>query len=267
MEARKLSFLKSWFENYVKQFYSNDEKIKANIILKENHTYRVLNLCKQIASSENLGETDINLACAIGLLHDLGRFKQFVKYKTFRDDKSENHAKLGIKVLEEENVLNEIDPKEKNIIKTAISMHNIRKLPHNLSDKKLFYSKLVRDADKLDIWYVVICYYKNLEKNSYQAIGNYISKSHNYTQSIVKSFFNKEMIKYTDVKTISDSKILRLSWIYDLNFSYSYNYLYKKKYIDTIINTLPNNDTTKKIRMNIKIYLQEKFQSSKKETL
>lgn len=37
----------------------------------------------------------------IGLFHDVGRFYQFTVYRTFNDALSENHAKLGLKVIKD----------------------------------------------------------------------------------------------------------------------------------------------------------------------
>ena len=42
------------------------------------------------------------VAEAIALFHDVGRFPQYARYKTFRDSISTNHAALGASVLFEQ---------------------------------------------------------------------------------------------------------------------------------------------------------------------
>ena len=86
--------LKNRFEQYVKQFASPDPNIQAALDLKQAHTRRV---CEAIV---DIGE-DLLMAEATALLHDIGRFEQFRRYKTFSDARSENHALLGVKVIQE----------------------------------------------------------------------------------------------------------------------------------------------------------------------
>ncbi|MBQ5734930.1 MAG: HD domain-containing protein, partial [Lachnospiraceae bacterium] len=62
--------VKQVFSEYVENYNSKDEKIK----LKIDHTYRVSELCEQIAISNSLNEEDVDIAWLTGMLHDIGRF-------------------------------------------------------------------------------------------------------------------------------------------------------------------------------------------------
>ena len=86
---------KKVFDDYVKNYNSNDEKIK----LKIDHTYRVSDLCEKIALSLGMNNEDVDIAWLTGLLHDIGRFEQVKRYGTFNDPKSVDHAKLGSSIL------------------------------------------------------------------------------------------------------------------------------------------------------------------------
>jgi HD superfamily phosphodiesterase len=97
--------LKAWFKDYVRSFHSEDTLILQNVRLKEEHTSRVCENSSRIAISEKLDEEDYYLAVTIALLHDIGRFEQISKYKTFHDSESENHALLGVRVLRSAGVL------------------------------------------------------------------------------------------------------------------------------------------------------------------
>ena len=59
--------VKEVFKKYTDAYDISDEKIK----LKIYHTYRVADLCEQIAKSENLSESEVALAWLLGMLHDL----------------------------------------------------------------------------------------------------------------------------------------------------------------------------------------------------
>jgi putative nucleotidyltransferase with HDIG domain len=99
--------IESWFENYTKQFKSQEKNYNQNINLKKEHTYQVCNEITRLGKSINLNKEDLTLAQTIALLHDVGRFEQYDRYGTFADCKFEEHAQLGVKILSQKNVLKE----------------------------------------------------------------------------------------------------------------------------------------------------------------
>ena len=90
-----------WMNDYMKSFYSDDDEVQLGIVLKEKHTGYVTSNARQLAEHLRLEEHDVALAEIVGLFHDVGRFAQYSKYKTFNDAESEDHADLGAQVLEE----------------------------------------------------------------------------------------------------------------------------------------------------------------------
>ena len=86
------------FLAYVRSFDPDVPRIR----LKQEHSLRVSALCAQLARRKGWCETEIALARQIGLLHDIGRFRQVVQYGTFVDGASVSHAALGAKILFEE---------------------------------------------------------------------------------------------------------------------------------------------------------------------
>jgi len=97
---------------------------------------------------------------AIALFHDVGRFEQYVRYSTFRDDISGNHAALGVKVLKEEGVLVKVPEEERRAVYLAISLHNVFRVPSSIKDRDLISMRLIRDADKPDICRIYAEYFK-----------------------------------------------------------------------------------------------------------
>ena len=141
------------FLEYVQNYDLNNENIKR----KEQHSLRVMAISKKIAEELKLSEEEIKLATLIGLLHDIGRFEQYTKWKTFSDRISTNHGVLGSKILEEKNFIRTFVTENKydEIIKKAIINHNKYQIDENLNETELLYSKIIRDADKIDILYEV----------------------------------------------------------------------------------------------------------------
>lgn len=83
------------FQEYVSKFNGKQGRIK----LKIDHIKRVAEISEMLAKYLKLNEEQIRLAKAIGIFHDIGRFKQVEMYNTFSDKDSVNHAKLGVKIL------------------------------------------------------------------------------------------------------------------------------------------------------------------------
>ncbi|CEG12874.1 Putative domain HDIG-containing protein (fragment) [groundwater metagenome] len=102
------------------------------------HTYRVYRNITYISKSLNLKEEEINLAKAVALFHDIGRFEQLKQYKTFLDGKSESHSEIGLKILYEKGILNRTE--EREILITAIKFHNVREIPKNLNTEELSFA-------------------------------------------------------------------------------------------------------------------------------
>ncbi|MBS1112207.1 MAG: metal-dependent phosphohydrolase, sub domain, partial [Nitrospirae bacterium] len=129
MTGDDLTSLKKWFSEYKGSFLGSNEDDNRNVRLKEEHTENVCANIREIAKSLPLPFEKIILAETIALFHDIGRFPQYEKYKTFQDGKSVNHGVLGAKILQEKNVLNGFPEREKDLIINAVKFHNVFQIP------------------------------------------------------------------------------------------------------------------------------------------
>ncbi len=257
MNADDISFFHKWFNHYVKGFYSKDQKIQENIRLKEKHTLRVCENILLIGSALNLDSNELYLARTIALFHDLGRFEQFKKHHTFNDSQSVDHALLGVQILKRENALYHLAKEEQSLIFKAIRYHNVRKLPTNEDNKCLFYAKLIRDADKLDIWYVVTKYYEKCKLDN-PILDFGLPDTSEYSRHLIESILNCKIINIEKLKTLNDLKLMQISWVFDINFLPTFVLIKNRKYLDKIIKTLPETDKIQKIKRRIEDYLNEK---------
>lgn len=247
----------NWFKAYVKNFYGEEKVVNQNIELKEKHTLNVARHAANIARSLNLTEEEVNTAEIIGLFHDIGRFEQFKTYKTFKDDLSENHAALGIKVLEENKILKDLDDSSQKIIIKAIGLHNTKELPSNLDEEEALYCKLIRDADKLDIFRVVIEYEKERQNNPNPAIDN-LPFTLGYNKELLKDIILNKKISNNSLENYNDRKLYELGWITDLNFAFSLRYIKEKNILKSLINCLPEDEEINKVSKYLEGYI-EKF--------
>src|SRR3972149_2809827 len=159
MTKSDLIFFRSWFSDFCRSFYSAHEEDQRNILLKETHTHNVCENMRHLAGELPLKNEEVLLAEAAALFHDIGRFPQYAEHKTFRDASSVNHAALGARILVEKGVLAGLSQKEQGLILAAVRFHNAFTLPDIADKEALLCLKLIRDADKLDIWRVFVEYY------------------------------------------------------------------------------------------------------------
>ncbi|HID19998.1 MAG TPA: HD domain-containing protein [Methanophagales archaeon] len=253
------AFFHSWFRNYVKSFYTEDPKAQQNIRLKEEHTLRVCNEILRLGKALNLNKNALCLAETIALFHDIGRFEQFKTYCTFDDRMSENHATLGLKVLKATNILSRLTKTEQTIVYNAIQYHNVRKVPDNADEIAELHSKLIRDADKLDIWYVVTNYYMERHRHRNPALELELPDTSEYSLCFIDDILNNRVSNSHDLKTFNDMKLLQLGWIFDINFTQTFLYIQQRQIIEKIITALPDTDDIRKIQTHLKYYLEKRI--------
>lgn len=239
MEPNELLHLKGWFTAYCRGFYAKNEADNRNFSLKEIHTQHVCENMNLLTGSLKLPLNERITAEAIALFHDVGRFEQYRRYSTFRDDISENHAALGVKILKEESVLAKIPEEERQSIYQAISLHNVFRFPSSANDRDLLFTRLIRDADKLDIWRIFVEYYMQPETERASAVGLGFPDLPGCSPEVLDCLERREMVNLTELKSLNDFKLLQLSWVFDLNFSASFRLALDRGYIDGLSMTLP----------------------------
>lgn len=247
--------LEEAFKEYVKNYNPEDKQVK----LKIHHIERVANLARKMAEKLNLSEEDIQLAELIGLLHDIGRFEQIRLYHTFVDRKSVNHGELGAKILFEDGLIrNFIETDEfDEIIKKAIINHNRGKIEDGLTKRQLLHSKLVRDADKTDIFYLLIT---GDEKTVWEVEN---MNNETVTDEIFREFIEDKHIDYKNIQTGGDRLVAHFAYIYDLYFRTTFTIFKEKNYVEKLYNrfNFTNKDTAEKFKIieeKAKQYIEEK---------
>lgn len=240
MNRKHLTYLKKWFTDYVADFYTDDPVNNSTIRLKEKHTEGVCRNMIFLGNALGLSDQDIILAEIMGLFHDIGRFKQYAVYGTFKDMDSENHAMLGLRQMAAHKVLAGCNRDEKRWIAKAIAFHNTMTIPEDQDERTLLFIRLLRDADKLDIWRVFIDYYKVRDKQLNAAVEIGLPDDPAFSPSVIAALNNGRFARIQDLKTLNDFKLLQISWVFDLNFIPSFRAVKEREYIEKIEATLPN---------------------------
>lgn len=253
-----LTCFRDWFSSFCRSYYLDDENDQRNISLKETHTHHVRENIIALARGESLDANGVKIAEAVGLFHDVGRFPQYSKYRTFSDAISVNHGLLGATVLQEQRLLERLPEPERDIIIGAVKFHNAFAIADIADARTILFLKLVRDADKLDIWRVFIEYYEAPENERAGAVALGLPDLPTCSPEIFSSIHKREVVSLAGLKTLNDFKLLQLSWIFDLNFRTSFRLLLERDYISRIAATLPQNDDVLASVADIRAYAQER---------
>ena len=235
--------LKNWFEDYTSGFYSDEPMVQQNMMLKAEHTRRVCEVILIIGGSLDLSSEDLSIAEICALLHDIGRFEQYKQYRTFLDHKSKDHAALGADVIQNLHVLDSIEPETAEVIVRTVKFHNHLVLPENQTLRGLLFLKLLRDADKVDIWRVVTEYYHRSGNQRNRSIELDLPDEPQVSDAVYDALMNETLVQMADLKTLTDLKLLQMGWVYDLNFPMTFRIVQKKRVLESIRDALPTSSS------------------------
>jgi putative nucleotidyltransferase with HDIG domain len=258
MNPRDLQTLKTWFAEYCASFATSVADDQRNYDVKQQHTAEVCANSVLIARELGMSEQDLLLAEAIGLFHDLGRFPQYRDYRTFNDSVSANHAALGARVLLEEGVLNMLPKPEQHMIVRSVALHNVFTLPTDLDDRSLQFVKIIRDADKLDIWRVFIEYYAKEKTDQASAVALGLPDNGNWSDKALAALKSGSMVNKNVLASLNDFKLLQLSWAYDLNFPVSFRLMQERGIIDKLESVLPADSGIKEAVACVRAYVGDR---------
>ena len=239
------------FTEYTARYDVQDPKVD----LKIRHTHRVAALCEKIAGSQNCSDREIDFAWLSGMLHDVGRFEQLRNFGTFIDARSVDHAGLSADLI-----FGNVDGKdiyypqslrtyveeclssrERMWIEQIIRWHNAYELPDGLSKEEIFFSNVLRDADKIDILKV------NMETPIEQIynVSTEELKNSEVTPEVMEAFEAKRTILRSLKKTPVDHVVGHIALVFGLVFPESVRIVKEQGYLEKLLYFQSENEKTK----------------------
>ena len=256
----------NWQDEHIASFADNDEDVRNAFSLKKEHIDYVRRNAKELAEHLKLSEHLIDLAELIGLCHDLGRFTQYDKYKTFNDSVSVDHALLAVKIFDTCPYKKELPWADLFLMQFAIMNHNKKKIEEIVDmdgedvqkSDAIILAKIIRDADKLDIYRVLNPYLTGDNAKGAPTFVN-ADASKDASDKFIELFVEGRQADYREIKTHGDRKLVRLLWVYDINYAWTIKKLDVTGYIDNIVESLyPKNE-----RMNLGIKRLREYMAEK----
>lgn len=240
MEQAELEQIQAWFDGYTSGYHDLDPEGLAHIRLKEEHTAKVVETTALLAAGERLTPPEARLAAAVALLHDVGRFSQYRHWRTFRDSDSDNHARLGLEVIRQQRVLEHLGADEQLLIEEAVRFHNLLALPSQFKSPTDRYIRLIRDADKLDIWRVFEEYFQQPPAKRARAVGLGLpDRPDEVTADCLAALRDGVVVRLETARVLNDFILLQLSWAYDLNVPSAFRLLQERGYLLKLAALLP----------------------------
>lgn len=202
------------FAGYTRNYDSSDPHIALKIL----HTHKVTQIMDKLCELENTPEDLAYLCFLAALCHDLGRFEQARIYHTFIDADSIDHAELSAKLLKEGPFLDHISPEDKKAVITAVRNHSRFAIEEGLDDKTLYLSRILRDADKLDIFRVFAT--EDLEVSCNGSLEQ--ASRETISDPVYEAVMNHHAVLKSDRKTSLDIWTTFLGFFFDFNFDSSF---------------------------------------------
>lgn len=219
---------------------------REHIDLKRDHSLRVHALASRIVAREGLAPVTLHLAAA--LLHDVGRFPQYERFRTYRDDESVDHGEEGARFLRESGFLADFSTLERDAVIEAVRLHNKRELPAGMDPLVRSLCVTVRDADKLDIVPVVLSrMMPGGPRDGIITLG-LDDDPGAWTESVAEAVAAGESPAYTDMRYVNDFKLLLASWGPMLVHGASRDIYAGRGYLDTLFSLLPQTARFAKLR-------------------
>jgi hypothetical protein len=230
--------LEGWFRDFVSGYGQGGPRNRAAIEMKVEHSWRVADNMSSLAEGASLHWADPFLARAIGVLHDTGRFPQYQRYGTFRDPVSVNHGGLGAEVLGESGVLEALTPEDRQALLASVKYHNTLGLPA-MEHGPMRYLRLIRDADKIDVWRVLAEHYSRPAGERLEAVEQGLSESPGCSPEVVECLEEGRVVPNAMARNSNDMRLHYVSWVYDMNYPASCRLALERGDLGRIASGLP----------------------------
>ncbi len=229
------------FAEYTRNYNPEDIMISLKII----HTYKVADICEKIAKSLDLSAGDVDFCWLSGMLHDIGRFEQAKRYGTFSDARSVDHAEFGADLLFGKDRLIDRFTDDRSLdetLETVIREHNKLKVKEDVTGKTLVFCNVLRDADKVDIFRVMIeTPMDELFGQSMEALLN-----SGVTPGVMDQVLEHRAVSRATTKTAADHHIGHIALAFELVYPKSREITLEQGYFYQMFDFPSKNETMQK---------------------
>lgn len=244
LDAKEDAALAGRFEAYGRSYFTGDETHDFHLRLKMEHTANVLAHAREIAateadfSPEGHGRDAARALTLAALFHDVGRFEQYARYKTFADPLSCNHGSLGASIVRKEGFLDRESPEIRRLAILAVALHNRFSVPSRLSARPRAVLEALRDADKLDILRIMADHLGPEPQNDSVVLLHLADEPGLYSPPVLEALKEGRPAQYGDMRYYNDFRLLLCTWPAELRYAASLRIVKRQGHLDRIIEGL-----------------------------
>lgn len=261
MKEHDISDIKGFLDDFVQKktrLAAGKSDVEANLKMKYSHILAVHKLAHRLAEELRLDDQTTFLVRAAALLHDIGRFPQIVESQTYEDVKSVNHADLGVRIIQENGVIDHFGRDVSEAIEIAVRHHNKLVLPPEIIGEHRIIAGILRDADKIDITRIAIEFHAAELKGKKTEWYTEMSFSPNCNCMAAEALLAGKAVPLTEIGTVYDEFLLYLSWVNDLHFNVSVRHFAQLKRLEYMVNSLPDDTLCTRVAEYINQRLAER---------
>jgi hypothetical protein len=260
MNPQSLDQIRTWVAGYVDGFRQASASLPPALALKLEHSRYVAENARDIARDLGWDAEDVCTAEALGWLHDVGRFSQFAEFGHFHDATSVDHGRRGLEIIQESDILALLPENRRRCLMEGIRHHNARTIPATLTPACLPLLKLIRDADKLDIYRVVS---EGLARDGFRDLADmwpHVDLQGPVNPLILHDIRTRHTGDVAHVRSLSDFLLLQASWICGLNYVPTLKRVRGRGILETIAAHLPDDPAVQKVIDEIRNYLSDEYE-------
>lgn len=255
MKVEQLQQIRDWVLSFAHGLNPPDAPLAPALALKIEHTRHVAANARDIAHDLRWPPANIHLAEALGWVHDVGRFAQFAEFGHFHDATSFNHGLRGADIARESGILAELSEENRDCLLAGIRHHNVKTISPDTLDAHLPFLKLIRDADKLDIFRVVA---EGLARNGFRELADmwpHIDLEGPVNPLLLRDIRARRDADVAHVHSLADFLLLESSWIYDLHYAPTRERVRRRGVLDILAVHLPDDPDTREVFGEIQHFL------------
>ena len=262
MSNEWLQRVREWVESRALRACTGQAPAPAAITIKLDHTRRVAENAHAIARELGWKEDDVLLSEALGWLHDVGRFDQYAEFGHYHDATSFDHGLRGFDVVRGASILSSLTESRRNALLEGIRHHNAKTIPDSVSPLALPFLKLIRDADKLDIFRVVA---DEIERDGFRELAGmwpHIDLNGPVSPCLLLAVRSQPSVDIALLRSLADFLVLQISWVRDLNCAPSFAMVRHRKLLAPLSAHLPSDPAVQEFLCETLAWLDERIAHS-----
>jgi hypothetical protein len=203
--------IRGWFDRYAESFDLSVPMIQ----MKYRHSHDVMNVGERLTRALAWAPGDAELGISACLLHDTGRFSQYKDFGTYYDGASVDHGDRGHEVLRAEFPGDCADTEAREVILQAVRWHNKKSLP-DLAPEVAPFCRLVRDADKLDVFFLV---QRRMDEGTVEDLLPRHKMDAPLSEPLLREVEENWSGSYKNASSLLDFMLIQLTWALDINYA------------------------------------------------